>query len=133
MLKYAEITKILKMNRLEKLPKIAIPLFDCGTVYLCRTRNEWQQAHRSLGAEAQLLDRCGSANTFRSLTGDRDIYLLGIFDNNVATLAHESAHLVFDICETVGVDVERGRANETFCHLLDTIVAFASEYLLTGK
>ena len=76
-----------------------------------------------------MFDRRGAANTFRHTGGGKDIYLLGVFDGRVSTLAHEAAHIVFDICRTVGVEIEAGRANETFCYLLDAIVSFASEHM----
>lgn len=102
-----------------------IPLFECGDIYLCRTRQEWIKAHESLGATADLLDRKGAANTFRSNQGD--IYILGWFDGSFATLAQEAAHLAFDICASVGVEVSAGRSNETYCYLLDWIIRLAEK------
>lgn len=116
-----------------KAPMMPVPLFESGKIYFCSTRGKWKEAHEALGAVAKMLDRRGAANTFRATDGSPDIYLLGVFDHSVATLAHESAHLVFDICEAVGIDVERGRANETFCHLLDKIVEFGSQYLTANE
>ncbi|WP_133141452.1 hypothetical protein [Moraxella caviae] len=84
-----------------------------------------QKAHEVLSSSATLLDRVGGANTFRHTKGGLDIYLLGVFDNKVSTIAHEAAHIAFDICHTVGIEVSTGRANETFCYLLDFLVGFA--------
>ena len=114
---------------LERFPKLEVPLFQSGFVYVCRTREEWLIAHEQLDAEATMTDRRGAANTFRHLSGGQDIHLLGVFDGSASTLAHEAAHIVFDICHTVGIEINSGGANETFCYLLDAIVAFASQNL----
>lgn len=112
-------------GKFPKLPKMAVPLFSPGTIFLCQTREEWIAAHRALGSTASMLERRGAANTFRG-QGVPDIYLLGVFDGAPATAAHEAAHLVFDICAQAGVKVVPGEANETFCHLLDAVVEFAT-------
>lgn len=114
------------------LPRLAVPLFGSADVCFCFTRNEWEQAHISLGNTGTCLDRRGAANTFRSLTGQRDIHLVGVFDGRRATLAHECAHIVFDICEYAGVRVVPGEANETFCHLLDALFEFGERQMKTG-
>lgn len=104
---------------------MVIPLFKSGKVYLCKTQQEWIDAHRALNAEVKLLDRVGASNSFKHLDGGMDIHLLGWFDQKPSTLAHESAHLIFDICHEIGIRVESGQANETFCYLLDSLVEFA--------
>ncbi len=114
---------------LDQLPKLEVPLFRSGAVYICRTVEQWTQAHEALGAEPKMMGRAGAANTFRHLSGGQDVYLLGIFDGRSSTLAHEAAHIVFDICHSVGVEVEGGKANEPFCYLLDAIVGFADQIL----
>lgn len=111
------------------LPKFDVPLFDNSYVLLCRNIEEWTLAHQHFGAKADKLDRCGAANTFRSLSGEKDVHLLAVFDRRFSTLAHESAHIVFDICHLAGVDVEAGKSNETFCYLLDKLFQFAEPYL----
>lgn len=113
------------MSIFNQLPSFEVPLFQCGLVYLCLSREDWENAHSEMSSNAQMLDRQGAANTFRNLNGGHDIYLLGVFDGNPSTLAHEAAHIVFDICGSVGVDVVIGEANETFCYLLEAIVEFA--------
>lgn len=118
---------------LDHIPQMTIPLFESGQVYFCGTRKDWKYAHEVMGSNANMLDRRGGANTFKSMDGGLDVHLLGVFDDSASTLAHESAHLVFDICETVGVDIEKGKANETFCHLLDKIVEFGNQQMLVTK
>lgn len=117
------------MKSLKHLPRLDIPLFNSGCLYLCLNSEGWRECHLELGVEPQMLDRRGAANTFRHTGGGKDIYLLGVFDGKASTLAHEAAHIVFDICRSVGVEVEPGKANETFCYLLDAIVSFASEHM----
>lgn len=116
-------------NGIGTLPYIEVPLFQSGLVYLCQTPDQWEKAHEELGATATMIQRRGAANTFRSLTGGKDIHLLGVFDGTAATLAHEAAHIVFDVCHSVGINVEPGMANETFCYLLDTLVEFGAAYM----
>lgn len=111
------------------LPRMNVPLFDNSYILLCRNTNEWISAHQYFGAKADKLDRRGAANTFRSLSGEKDVHLLAVFDQRLSTLAHESAHIVFDICHLSGVDVEVGKSNETFCYLLDKVFQFAEPYL----
>lgn len=117
------------MTILEQLPNLEVPLFRSGLVYICRTTDEWVTAHEALGAEPLMMERRGAANTFRSISGGQDIHLLGVFDASPSSLAHEAAHIVFDICHSAGIEVEAGKANETFCYLLDAIVEFAIQEL----
>ncbi|QPB42217.1 hypothetical protein [Rodentibacter haemolyticus] len=112
-----------------ELPKFDVPLFDGRCIYLCRSKDEWVNAHQFFGITAEKLDRKGAANTFQSLSGQQDIHLLGVFDGQSSTLAHEAAHIIFDICHLVGIDVETSKANETFCYLLDSVMRFAEPYI----
>lgn len=114
-------------EQLTHLPHTTIPLFKSGIIYLCRTKDEWINAHKTLGGNATLLDRAGGANTFKNTQGGLDIHLIGVFDNKPSTIAHEVAHIVFDICQTVGIEVKTGQANETFCYLLDYLVDFVEK------
>lgn len=36
---------------------------------MCRTKDEWINAHKTLGGNATLLDRAGGANTFKNTQG----------------------------------------------------------------
>lgn len=114
-------------EQLTHLPHTTIPLFNSGILYICRTPKEWIDAHNQLNAEPNLLDRVGGANTFKNTQGGLDIHLIGVFDNKPSTIAHEVAHIVFDICHTVGIEVQTGQANETFCYLLDCLVDFVEK------
>lgn len=39
---------------LQNLPNQTVPLFESGTVFICRTLDEWQNAHHELGGDATL-------------------------------------------------------------------------------
>ena len=112
---------------LDNLPSALIPLFKSGKVYVCKNKQAWPDAHQTLGVIPKLLDRCGGANTFKNSETGQTIHLLGWFDGNLSTLVHEAAHLVFDICADVGIDIQVGKANETYCYLLDWMIGFVEK------
>ncbi|EBH2457165.1 hypothetical protein D6P45_10345 [Salmonella enterica subsp. enterica serovar Manhattan] len=74
-----------------KLPRFFVPLFHSANVYLCRSKEEWDQA----------------------------CIHLGVFNGDAATLVHECAHVAFYVCRDVGVTTYPGDANETYCYMLD--------------
>lgn len=49
-------------------------------------------------------------------------YLIGVFDQQIATLVHECAHVCFYVCSDVGVTTRPEDANETYCYMLDRMV-----------
>lgn len=119
-----------EVSVLSKLPSMKIPLFESGIVYFINNKEDWADVHKELNTTPTMRGEVGQANTFVSNNSQPDIHLLGVFDESVSTLAHESAHLAFDVCDSVGVEVEAGKANETFCYLLDSIVAFGYQHYL---
>jgi hypothetical protein len=92
----------------------------------------WEHAHTALGSVACCQGRKGAANTFRFLRVSRDVHLIGVFDGLYSTLAHEFAHIAFDICQDAGVRVVPGETNETFCYLLDALFAFGEKHMKAG-
>ena len=103
-----------------KLPRFFVPLFHCANVYLCRSKEEWQQAEKALGVSlADVSTFNGMCRQFVNDETGENLYLVGVFDNNAATLVHECAHATFYCCNDVGVTVDTGSANETYCYLLD--------------
>lgn len=57
------------------------------------------------------------------------LHVIGVFNGKLSTIAHECAHMAFDICSRVGVDVESGRANETYCYLMSRLVEFCERHI----
>lgn len=80
-----------------------IPLFECANVYLCRSREEWQQVCTVLGIKPGSIDMLsGSTVSVRNAESGENLYLLGVFNNSIATLVHESAHIAFYVCGDTG-------------------------------
>ena len=109
-----------KKNKWPKLPCFTIPLFHCANVYLAVTREQFQQADAFLGGSiGDKPFNSGLASNYENTeTGER-VYLIGVFDKQLATLVHECAHVCFYACDDVGVTTEPGDANETYCYMLD--------------
>ncbi|MDU5780751.1 MAG: hypothetical protein E6Z83_08065 [Pantoea sp.] len=103
-----------------KLPRFFVPLFHCANIYLCRSKDEWIQAESSIGLPpADLIGSAGRCREFvNDVSGER-LYLIGVFDDSLATLVHECAHATFYCCNDVGVTVKTDQPNETYCYLLD--------------
>lgn len=111
-----------KKNKWPDLPRYLIPLFECANVYLCRSREEWNQAARCLGFEEGGVDMLsGATQTYQNADSQENLYLLGVFNGDVATLVHECGHLAFYVCRDTGVTVNTNAANETYCYLLDKL------------
>lgn len=111
---------IMAKTKWPKLPCYPIPLFQSANVYLCRSKEEWVEAEASIGLPAA--DLKGSSGRCREFINDvtgESLYLIGVFDNKLATLVHECAHATFYCCSDVGVTTHPTDANETYCYLLD--------------
>lgn len=112
-----------------KLPKMRVPLFECGDIYFCKTKEEWEKVFQFLNLQSDISPEVvGLATSFKSNAGHR-VYLIGVFDQSISTLAHESAHIAFDICHDVGVNVLPENANEIFCYLLTRLVEFGELHI----
>lgn len=113
-----------------KLPRYLIPLFHCANVYLCRSREEWSQACDALDcSRSDLSALSGATQTYRNADTGETLYLLGVFDGALSTLAHECAHIAFYVCRDTGVVVEEAGANETYCYLVGGLFKFAESHL----
>lgn len=99
-----------------------VPLFECGEVVFCQNWHEWEILHRRLGVDGGMQFGNGASRSLSSQKGT--LFIIGVFNNELSTLAHECAHIAFDICNRAGVVAEPGRANETFCHLVSRLVSF---------
>lgn len=103
-----------------KLPCYPIPLFQSANVYLCRSKGEWAQAEMAIGVSLANVSMVnGMCRQFVNDETGENLYLVGVFDNSIATLVHECAHATFYCCSDVGVTTHPTDANETYCYLLD--------------
>ncbi|MDF7631447.1 hypothetical protein PUG46_19535 [Erwiniaceae bacterium L1_55_4] len=103
-----------------KLPRYLVPLFECANIYLCKSKEEWMQAEACIGVPAaNLSTSVGRCRQFVNDKTGENLYLIGVFDDSLATLVHECAHATFYCCSDVGVTVKTDEPNETYCYLLD--------------
>lgn len=117
-----------------KLPRFLLPLFNCANIYLCRSKGEWHQAESVLGVTlANLQFSNGMCRHFANETTGENLYLIGVFDNSIATLVHECAHATFYCCSDAGVTVKTDEANETYCYLLDRMFSHFLPHIAGGK
>ncbi|MCN9006739.1 hypothetical protein MLP03_02570 [Escherichia coli] len=117
----------MKKVNIGNVPKMLVPLFESGTIVLCRDFPEWQRLHQKLGVDVHDSDANGASHTMSSENGV--LHVIGVFNGKLSTIAHECAHMAFDICSRVGVDVEPGRANETYCYLMSRLVEFCERHI----
>ena len=103
-----------------KLPCYTIPLFESANVYLAKTREEFIQADKFCGGNiGERPFSTGLASSYENEEDAERIYLIGVFDKQLSTLAHECAHVCFYVCSDVGVTTNPEDANETYCYMLD--------------
>ncbi|MGK6418613.1 hypothetical protein ACFGD2_021320 [Citrobacter freundii] len=113
-----------------KLPRYLIPLFHCANVYLCLSREEWHLATDALGCpRSDIKTLAGATRTYCNTETRENLYLLGVFNGDMATLAHECAHIAFYVCRDTGVAIREDGANETYCYLVGELFKFAAGYL----
>lgn len=112
-----------------KLPKMSVPLFNCGDIYLCRTEDELAYFYQLV--EGEMPNTVGlngfSAFYIHQKTAKK-IFLIAVLNGKISTLAHEISHTIFTICNLVNVEVKEGKANETFCYLMSNIMEFALKH-----
>lgn len=118
-----------KSNLFRKLPRLLVPLFECGTVYLCKSREEWIAAYEWLNVDDGDPDRfAGLAHTL-NYEDKQTLYMIGVFDGNISTLVHEAAHVAFYICRDVGVTLDINDSNETYAYLIESIIRCFGKYV----
>ncbi|WP_145572507.1 hypothetical protein [Yersinia mollaretii] len=107
-----------------KLPRYYIPLFNSANVYLCTTREQWDQARAHLNFVSHGTEALRGVTThYQNVETNENLYLIGVFTGDVSTLAHECAHVAFYTCRDVGVTIDTNGANETYCYLLGGMVS----------
>lgn len=105
--------------------KFDVPLFECGKVIVCFSGKAFAKRFRKYNGgefDEALLQSAGLFRHFHNAETGDNVYLIGVFNNQYGTLAHEASHAAFAILDTVGVDVSADEPNETFCYLLGYIV-----------
>ena len=113
-----------------KLPSYAVPLFNSGRIYLCRSRGEFREAMRAIGVDPGNVDSLnGLCRHYENEDSGENIYVLGVFNGSDSTLVHECAHATFFVCHDFGVKVDTGSANETYCYMLDRMFSHFLQYL----
>jgi hypothetical protein len=73
---------------------------------------------------ADLSSSVGRCRQFISDKTGENLYLIGVFDNSIITLAHECAHATFYCASDVVVTVKTDEANETYCYHLDRMFSY---------
>ncbi|HFW2851079.1 TPA: hypothetical protein ACIBDF_001601 [Salmonella enterica subsp. enterica serovar Chailey] len=85
-----------------KLPRFFVPLFHSANVYLCRSKEEWDQACIHLGVDSggnEML--AGATQSYCNTETGENLYLLGVFNGeaphwfmNALTLHSMSAEML---------------------------------------
>lgn len=92
-----------------------------GTVYLITSEEKWHDTMHYLTAE-ESVEALGSGRAKAMIDSNGVvIYFIGVFDGSLAALVHECSHVMFYILDYVGVEIDRGAANETFCYGIDKL------------
>lgn len=101
---------------------VHIPLYG-GYVWVARSQAQYNATLEYLDIETDdALPCAGCAQRIvNKRTGGR-IYLLGLFEAEPGTLAHEVAHIAFYVFEDVGAAALDGKCNEAYCYLLGWLV-----------
>ena len=93
-----------------------VPLYG-GSVWLAKSIEDIQACVALLGGDPPPDKAAGLAYPCAYHKRSK-VYLVGVYDGSISTLAHELAHTTFFILSDCGVPVEPGAHNEAFCYLL---------------
>lgn len=103
-----------------------IPIYG-GYLAVCRSRSLYSRCATELGdTRAQIkydIDGVGCAKDFPR-QDKAPIYLIGLFDQEIGTIAHEAGHIVFKVLRRAGIPITQHN-DEVFCHLLDEILTMS--------
>lgn len=106
---------------MRKYAKIKVPLFG-GEIWLCKSDKEFAEAHKDSGLSLTAVPGCSGVTVFLG-ESFAPICIVGIFNGKFSTIAHEMSHACFRILSSMGVELDAGGGNETFCYLLDHLVS----------
>lgn len=107
-----------------RLPSMKVPLFDNGSVYLCRDFEEWKAVHAAAGLAVDENHRFSSGLCRYIYHRNKRRFVVCVNSGKASTLAHELGHICFEICSLVGVPCREGEGNETFCYLLGSLMDY---------
>lgn len=99
-----------------------------GTMWLVQDDKTWQRCIAYLGCETRGAARGKAFAAQHKQTGEL-VYLIGVFDGGLSTLVHECAHLAFWILRDVGIKLQGGKTNESYCYLIQTLFELFYPYL----
>lgn len=103
-----------------------VPLYG-GSVWLYTKRQRMQRAQDFFKPGYAIGLCAGHTIAYQGQSTGEMQYLVGVFDGLQRTLVHESAHVAFMICRTVGINPNDG--DEPYCYLLDYIYAALTEHI----
>jgi len=90
-------------------------------VWMATSRKEYGKALKFLGANKLEKNIGGISQVFENVKTKAPVYLIGWFNGDVATLAHECSHMAFNILAAVGIPVTH-ESNEAHAYLLAAIM-----------
>lgn len=102
-----------------------------GNVWLFTDRKKWQQAAEFCNSGAHVRKSVGLCLWAENTKGHQ-IYIVGVFNQNVGTLVHELTHACLNIAKHAGFDAGDGNG-EPFCYLLDNLFARLKDDIRTKK
>ncbi|HAH3639740.1 TPA: hypothetical protein GFX84_05940 [Escherichia coli] len=108
-----------------KLPQFKVPLFEHTTVFFCPTREMFYEFCEKAGIPIEPDFELAGGLTL-TCTGEKggNFYVIAVFDNELGTLVHESAHTTFHVLSDVGVVATTDPshpANETYAYMVGRI------------
>lgn len=96
-----------------------IPIFH-GHIVFTTSQENFNKACVEFGGDEEDLGNSSGATRTWSLAhpvDGRNVYIIGVFNQKLTTLAHEITHLIFNIHRDCGIEIITGGANETFAYL----------------
>lgn len=98
-----------------KVAQMVIPIYS-GTLYYTDSLKKFNSICKKVGSGT--LDSSSVGATLKVDADDGAVgYLIGVFDKDDSTLAHEVCHLTFMVLDRAGID-PRDSDNEAFCYLM---------------
>lgn len=104
----------------EKVFEYMVPIYN-RRVYFVTDPETFAAVYGFLTERLDDVDEClGMVRTLAKPDTGETCYIVGVFDNDMATFIHELGHLVIEIFSGIGMRVSP-ETSEGFCYLLDTL------------